>query len=46
MVEVHPNPSVAMSDAKQQLSIPQFKTLMAELKKIHVDKAETEAAAD
>jgi 3-deoxy-7-phosphoheptulonate synthase/chorismate mutase len=46
MVEVHPNPSVAMSDAKQQLSIPQFKTLMAELKKIHLDKAETEAAAD
>ncbi len=28
MVEVHPNPSVAMSDAKQQLSIPEFHTLM------------------
>jgi 3-deoxy-7-phosphoheptulonate synthase/chorismate mutase len=28
MVEVHPNPPVAMSDAKQQLSIPQFNALM------------------
>lgn len=28
MVEVHPNPPVAMSDAKQQLSIPQFYELM------------------
>lgn len=28
MVEVHPNPPVAMSDAKQQLSIPEFNTLM------------------
>lgn len=46
MVEVHPNPDVAMSDAKQQLNIPQFKSMMAELKKIHVDRAETEAAAD
>lgn len=46
MVEVHPNPSVAMSDAKQQLSIPQFKDMMAELKKIHVEKPETEPAAD
>lgn len=34
MVEVHPNPSVAMSDAKQQLSIPQFKELMNELRKM------------
>ncbi|MDX1991179.1 MAG: bifunctional 3-deoxy-7-phosphoheptulonate synthase/chorismate mutase [bacterium] len=31
MVEVHPNPPVAMSDAKQQLSIPQFHELMDEL---------------
>lgn len=46
MVEVHPNPAVAMSDAKQQLSIPQFRAMMAELTKIHVDKPETEAAAD
>ena len=28
MVEVHPNPAVAMSDAKQQLSIPEFNNLM------------------
>ncbi len=31
MVEVHPNPAVAMSDAKQQLSIPEFHKLMAAL---------------
>ncbi len=31
MVEVHPNPPVAMSDAKQQLSIPEFHALMDEL---------------
>jgi 3-deoxy-7-phosphoheptulonate synthase/chorismate mutase len=31
MVEVHPNPAVAMSDAKQQLSIPEFHALMDEL---------------
>lgn len=28
MVETHPNPPVAMSDAKQQLSIPQFHEVM------------------
>lgn len=28
MVEVHPNPPVAMSDAKQQLTIPEFHALM------------------
>lgn len=28
MVEVHPDPKVAMSDAKQQLSIPEFQALM------------------
>jgi 3-deoxy-7-phosphoheptulonate synthase / chorismate mutase len=28
MVEVHPNPKVAMSDAKQQLNIQQFNNLM------------------
>jgi 3-deoxy-7-phosphoheptulonate synthase / chorismate mutase len=33
MVEVHPNPPVAMSDAKQQLSIEQFNKLMDELEK-------------
>lgn len=31
MVEVHPNPPVAMSDAKQQLSIPEFNELMDDL---------------
>jgi len=31
MVEVHPNPPVAMSDAKQQLTIPAFHKLMDEL---------------
>jgi 3-deoxy-7-phosphoheptulonate synthase/chorismate mutase len=28
MFETHPNPAVAMSDAKQQLSIPEFHKLM------------------
>jgi 3-deoxy-7-phosphoheptulonate synthase/chorismate mutase len=37
MVEVHPNPQVAMSDAKQQLSIPQFKAMMAELRRVHIE---------
>ncbi len=31
MVEVHPQPSVAMSDAKQQLDIPQFFSMMDEI---------------
>ncbi len=31
MVEVHPNPPVAMSDAKQQLSIPEFNSMMDDL---------------
>lgn len=34
MVEVHPNPPVAMSDAKQQLTIPQFNELMDTLEKM------------
>ena len=34
MVEVHPNPPVAMSDAKQQLSIPEFHSLMDEIEKM------------
>ncbi len=33
MVEMHPNPAVALSDAKQQLNIPQFNALMDELEK-------------
>ncbi len=31
MVEVHPNPPVAMSDAKQQLTIPEFHAMMDEI---------------
>jgi 3-deoxy-7-phosphoheptulonate synthase / chorismate mutase len=31
MLEVHPNPAVALSDAKQQIDIPTFKTLMEAL---------------
>jgi 3-deoxy-7-phosphoheptulonate synthase/chorismate mutase len=31
MVEVHPNPPVAMSDAKQQLTIPEFNALMDQM---------------
>jgi 3-deoxy-7-phosphoheptulonate synthase/chorismate mutase len=31
MVEVHPNPPVAMSDAKQQLTIPEFNEMMDEI---------------
>jgi len=34
MVEVHPNPDVAMSDAKQQLSLPQFNQLMDDIEAI------------
>lgn len=38
MVEVHPNPPVALSDARQQLSIPEFKALMAELNRWKLDE--------
>lgn len=31
MVEVHPNPPVAMSDAKQQLTIPEFNAMMDQI---------------
>lgn len=47
MVEVHPNPPVAMSDAKQQLSIPEFKNMMAELRRLRMDaEAEQQPAGD
>ncbi len=36
MVEVHPNPPVAMSDAKQQLSIPEFHALMDALEEMRM----------
>lgn len=32
MVEVHPDPETALSDAKQQINIPQFREFVAELK--------------
>lgn len=38
MVEVHPNPSVAMSDAKQQLTIPEFHAVMdaiSQVERVH-----------
>ena len=34
MVEVHPNPDVAMSDAKQQLNLDQFNQLMDDIESI------------
>ena len=34
MVEVHPNPDVAMSDAKQQLNLEQFNQLMDDVQSI------------
>jgi len=37
MVEVHPNPPVAMSDAKQQLYIPQFHAVMDAVEALSVD---------
>lgn len=40
MVEVHPNPPVAMSDAKQQLSIPEFHVLLDEIESINITKKE------
>lgn len=32
MVEVHPDPETALSDAKQQINIPQFREFVAQLK--------------
>lgn len=46
MVEVHPNPDVAMSDAKQQLNIQQFKELMAEIRRVMIEKPQQEPAGD
>lgn len=39
MVEVHPNPPIALSDAGQQLNIPQFETFFADLKASGLFKA-------
>jgi hypothetical protein len=35
MVEVHPTPDDALSDAEQQLTLQQFRDLMADLVPIH-----------
>ena len=35
MVEVHPNPDAALSDAEQQITLDQFRDLMAALGPIH-----------
>lgn len=34
MIEIHPNPKVAKSDAAQQLTLPQFEELLAKLREI------------
>ena len=35
MVEVHPNPDEALSDAEQQLTLDQFRSLMDALVPVH-----------
>ena len=35
MVEVHPNPDEALSDAEQQLTFDQFRSMMAQLVPVH-----------
>jgi 3-deoxy-D-arabino-heptulosonate 7-phosphate (DAHP) synthase len=35
MVEVHPDPDAALSDAEQQLNLDQFRAMMSELVPIH-----------
>src|SRR3954453_9056419 len=35
MVEVHPNPDAALSDAEQQLNIDQFRAMMAKVRPMH-----------
>lgn len=37
MVEVHPNPPVAMSDAKQQLYVHQFHAMMDAIEKVNIN---------
>jgi 3-deoxy-7-phosphoheptulonate synthase / chorismate mutase len=39
MVEVHPNPQIALSDAEQQLNIPQFEKFFADVKASGLFKA-------
>jgi 3-deoxy-7-phosphoheptulonate synthase/chorismate mutase len=45
MVEVHPDPDVALSDAKQQLNIPQFNEFLDELLASGLYKLEAPAAS-
>ncbi|MGE5704282.1 MAG: bifunctional 3-deoxy-7-phosphoheptulonate synthase/chorismate mutase [Clostridia bacterium] len=45
MVEVHPDPDVALSDAKQQLNIPQFNKMVDELLASGLYKQETPVAS-
>jgi 3-deoxy-D-arabino-heptulosonate 7-phosphate (DAHP) synthase len=35
MVEVHPNPDDALSDSEQQLTLDQFRELMAAIVPVH-----------
>jgi 3-deoxy-D-manno-octulosonic acid (KDO) 8-phosphate synthase len=35
MVEVHPDPDRALSDAEQQLTFDQFRSMMAQLVPVH-----------
>ena len=35
MVEVHPDPDAALSDAEQQLTLDQFRAMMAEVVPVH-----------
>ncbi|UFJ39324.1 bifunctional 3-deoxy-7-phosphoheptulonate synthase/chorismate mutase [Brevibacillus humidisoli] len=44
MIEVHPDPDVALSDAKQQVTIPQFNEILDELYASGLYKQETTAA--
>lgn len=41
MIEVHPDPDVALSDAKQQVTIPQFNKILEELYQSGLYKKET-----
>jgi 3-deoxy-7-phosphoheptulonate synthase len=42
MVEVHPNPDAALSDAEQQLTIEQFEALMIDLLPVHAHVSDLE----
>jgi 3-deoxy-7-phosphoheptulonate synthase len=46
MVEVHPNPSEALCDAKQALTIDKFNDLMRELRSLQTFMAEQTSEAE